>query len=200
MLIWLIRHGRTNLNAEGRMQGRTDEPLNEEGIQQAQLAAQWIAKWSGGVQFDRVYASPLDRAIHTASIVSGWDREDIVKDERLLEMDFGPYELKKYGAMGIPMTLYWMLPEVFPAPKGVEPVPELAKRSASFLKEVEREKDTLKNVLIAAHGEILRGLTGYLLDRKSGMAWRSPYKNCEVRVFEWDGKYHSCVAQYRLNK
>lgn len=65
MEIWITRHGCTNLNEKNLMQGRTDEPLNEIGIQQAREARKRI----GNITFDAVYSSPLERALLTASIL-----------------------------------------------------------------------------------------------------------------------------------
>ena len=65
MKIWIARHGQTRLNKMRLMQGRTDEPLNETGIAQAKAAREKI----GDIKFDAVYASPLDRAIVTGSII-----------------------------------------------------------------------------------------------------------------------------------
>lgn len=190
MKIWLVRHGQTRLNKYKIMQGRVNEPLNERGIEQAKEARERI----GDIRFDAVYASPLDRAIVTGSIVSGWDPQDIIKDERLTEVDFKRFEGAKYYALGPRMTLYWALPEIFPAPYGVESLQSIAKRSASFLKELEQHE--YDNVLVAAHGGIMRGLNGYLLDRKNGVQWRPHMHNCEVRVYESVGGKHSFIRSY----
>lgn len=189
MKIWLVRHGQTNLNKQKVMQGRTDEPLNETGIAQAKAARQRI----GDIQFDAVYASPLSRAVTTGAIVGGVDKSDIIIDERLIEVSFGPYELHKYYLLGPAMTLYWALPEVFPAPKGVETVASIVARSSSFLKELE-QKD-YKNVLLASHGGVLRGYNGYLSDRKSGIVWRPKMHNCEIRVYESDHGKHRLLEK-----
>ena len=82
------------------------------------------------------------------------------------------------------MTLYWMFPERFPAPAGVETTESMRERSASFLKELE-EKD-YENVLVACHGGILRALSGYMLERPDGLLWRPKPHNCEIRVFEYE--------------
>ncbi len=178
MRIWLTRHGQTNLNKKKLMQGLTDEPLNETGIAQAKAAREKI----GSVTFDAVYASPLDRAIHTASIIGGVDRKDVIIDERIIETDFGKYELSKYYLMGPAMTLFWALPEVIPAPKTVETIPSMVKRSSEFLKELEQKG--YEDVLVTCHGGIIRALCGYMEDRKTGIKWRPKPHNCEIRVYE----------------
>lgn len=184
MKIWIARHGQTRYNAKRLMQGRTDEPLNETGIEQAKEARKKI----GNIKFDAVYASPLKRAQVTGSIIGNVDLSELIIDERLIEADFGKYELKNYYLLGLPMMSYWYIPELFPAPKTVESLSSLIERSHSFLKELEQKE--YDNVLIACHGGIMRPLSGYLMDRPNGIYWRPKPKNCEIRVFESiDGKH-----------
>lgn len=184
MKIWITRHGQTNLNKARLMQGLTDEPLNETGLMQAGKTRALI----GDVRFDAVYASPLNRAIMTGSIIGGVDPSDVIIDPRIIEADFGKYEKRKYYLLGPAMTLYWALPEIFPAPPTVETIASLRKRSSDFLRELE-QKD-YKNVLVSCHGGIMRALTGYMMDKKNGIVWRPKPHNCEIRVFESiDGKH-----------
>lgn len=178
MKIWITRHGQTNLNRRKLMQGLTDEPLNETGLAQARVAREQLQ----GMTFDAVYASPLNRAITTASLIGGVDPSRVQVDPRLIEVDFGRYEQQPYARMGLAMTLYWALPEIFPAPKSVEPIASMVARSSSFLRELE-QKD-YENVLVVCHGGIIRALCGYLEDRPKGIRWRPKPKNCEIRVYE----------------
>jgi len=178
MKIFIARHGQTRYNKRRLMQGRTDEPLNETGIAQAKAAREKI----GDIRFDAVYSSPLIRAIETGSIIGNVDKSEIIIDDRLIEADFGKYELRNYYLLGPAMMLYWYIPEFFPAPESVEKLSDMIERSHSFLKELE-EKD-YENVLIACHGGIMRPLSGYLMDRPNGIYWRPKPKNCEIRVFE----------------
>ncbi len=178
MKIWLTRHGQTRLNKAHLMQGLTDEPLNETGIAQAKAARAKI----GDVHFDAVFASPLGRAIDTGAIIGGVRKEDIQIDARIIEADFGRYEQKNYYLLGPAMTLYWAFPEIFPAPKSVETIASLRKRSSSFLQELEEKG--YDQVLVACHGGIMRALSGYLEDRSNGILWRPKPHNCEIRVYE----------------
>ncbi|GMA55868.1 hypothetical protein GCM10025858_03710 [Alicyclobacillus sacchari] len=66
MEIWLVRHGETDWNAQGRVQGWTDVPLNAEGRRQASLLAQCLKS----ISFEHIYASDLSRALDTARIVA----------------------------------------------------------------------------------------------------------------------------------
>lgn len=188
MKIWIARHGQTNLNKQHLMQGHTDEPLNETGVQQAHE----MRKMIGDIQFDAVYASPLQRAIKTASVLGNVPESEIHIDPRVIEVGFGKYELCKYEQQGIWMTAFWLLPEVFPAPPTVETIPEMKDRSRSFLQELEQED--YENVLVTCHGGIMRVLCGYLKDSRTGLMWRPMPQNCEIRVF--DG--HQMVQNYHL--
>ena len=178
MKIYLTRHGQTELNRRELMQGRTDEPLNENGITQAKKARSFLE----GIEFDAVYSSPLIRAKQTASILSGKPEEEIITDDRIREVEFGDYELRKYNNLGPRFNAYWLFPEVFPNPGTVESVESMVSRSHGFLKELETKN--YKNVLIVCHGGIMRPMSGYLMDKESGLYWRPRPKNCEIRVFQ----------------
>ena len=86
--IYLLRHGQTAWNADNnRYCGRTDIPLTETGIRQAASVNRQLKE----VPFDGVYSSPLQRASLTAEIATG---QRPVKDQRLIEVDFGSWEKK----------------------------------------------------------------------------------------------------------
>ena len=84
--IYIIRHGKTEMNKANLLQGRSDYPLNEEGIRQAQKAAELLRD----VHFDHVFSSPLGRALQTAAILVPGVKPAV--DELLIEMDYGPFE------------------------------------------------------------------------------------------------------------
>ena len=88
MILYLMRHGETLLNREGRLQGQIDTELDAEGIAEAERAGAFVK--AQGLVFDRVYSSHLSRAVDTAAFVSGWERDRIRIDDRILEMDYGP--------------------------------------------------------------------------------------------------------------
>ena len=88
MEIMLLRHGESEGNAQGRMQGRRDYPLSLLGREQAQRAAAFIG--SSGLSLNAVYTSPLKRAFETAAIVAASGvRPVAVVDEDLPEIAAG---------------------------------------------------------------------------------------------------------------
>jgi probable phosphoglycerate mutase len=83
-----LRHGATDWNREGRFQGRTDNPLCDEGIAQAFVAARRLQEH----RIDQIVTSPLIRAVKTAQIVAATSAIPIAIDDGLAEPDFGYLE------------------------------------------------------------------------------------------------------------
>ncbi len=172
-MIYIIRHGQTEMNSRRVLQGRSDFALNETGLAQAREAAERLR----GVRFDRVYSSPLLRAVQTAEqIVPG---AEIVLDERLIEMDYGPYE----GA-----DLYHLPPEILtffsdfvhnPAPDGMEQLGAVVARVGAFLDELRGSEE---NILISTHAIAMKGILEYLTPESNGAYWSKFISNCAVYI------------------
>ena len=92
MFIYIIRHGETDLNSKGVMQGWVDEPLNESGRLLAEITGREMR--TQGIRFDGCYSSPLIRAKETAEIVlrESGNPVDILCDDRIREISFGRFE------------------------------------------------------------------------------------------------------------
>lgn len=86
--IYLVRHGETTWNAEGRWQGTLDIPLGEVGHQQAQA----LAKHLKDRPIAAIYSSDLSRARDTAELLSRAKGLEIQTDARLRELDFGVFQ------------------------------------------------------------------------------------------------------------
>jgi len=84
-----VRHGETDWNAEGRLQGHTDRPLNDDGRRQAEALADRLA---GEDAVDAIYASDLSRARETAEIVGERLGLTVVIDPDLREKNWGNWE------------------------------------------------------------------------------------------------------------
>lgn len=86
--VWLVRHGETAANAEGRVQGTLDPPLNDRGRGQARALADRVA----ALGLRALYCSQLRRALETAEIVGELIGLEPVVDERLAESNRGAWE------------------------------------------------------------------------------------------------------------
>lgn len=166
--ICLLRHGETAYNADGNKYcGRTDIDLTEKGLSQAKRMNDLLADYS----FDAIFSSPLRRAKQTAEIVS--DRpQDVVTDERLIEVDFGMWEGKRpeeFQAEDPESWQNWLRdPENTKAGCTGETAAEVIERLNSFYTEL-IEKYADKNVLIVGHN----GINRFFMASKLGI----PLKN-----------------------
>jgi len=192
MVIYLIRHGETAWNTKGLLQGSTDIPLNQNGIEVAELTAEGLKD----VPFDLIFTSPLIRARQTAEILRG-DRDiPILVDERLKEISFGPYEghcCRKDG-YDIPdpdFNLFFTDPVNYKPPKGAESIVHLCERTTEFLRElVENPAYQDKTILISGHSAVVKGLLSSLTITDLKDFWNGGvHKNCGVTILDVrDGK------------
>lgn len=101
--LYILRHGRTNANSEGKYIGKTDLPLSEDG--RDELCAKY--RMYEYPKVERVYSSPLERAIMSAEIMFP-DREIVIVDD-LREMDFGVFEgVKAEDAVTLDSYKKWL--------------------------------------------------------------------------------------------
>jgi len=160
--IYLIRHGETAWNADNnRYCGRTDIPLTEKGLKQAETVRQQLA----GIKWDGVFSSPLQRAYTTAQIASG---ATVVKDDRLIEADFGQWEGKtkeEFIAENAQLWTNWMHDPANNRAGGTgETGAEIVKRVDDFFQSLQKQYSS-GNILVAAHN----GVNRLYLSHKLGM-------------------------------
>jgi broad specificity phosphatase PhoE len=152
MRLWLVRHGETAWSRERRHTGRTDLPLSHAGEDEARRLGVRLAR----ERFDRVFSSPLGRALETARL-AGFGARVVVRDE-LVEFDYGEYE-----GLTTPQIRTWnpgwdLFRDGCP---GGETVAEVAERVRPFLAAV---TDADEEVLIFGHGHTLRIMTAVYLE------------------------------------
>ena len=186
MRIALLRHGPTLWNAQGRIQGHTDIPLNTLG--QAQAAA--TGTRLRDEPFDAIYSSDLDRAYSTALPVA--DASRIVREPRLRERHLGVLQgLDGYEA-NLDQPVAW---KAFKgrdpgAPlEGGESLGEFAQRTVSFIEEAVARHPGGR-ILIVTHG----GLLDAAYRHAKGMALTAtrdfPIYNASINVLTFeDGKW-----------
>ena len=119
MIVWKIgdiylKVDIPEMNSRKVLQGRSNYPLNDAGIAQAQKAADELRH----VSFTRVYTSPLKRAAQTAEIIAPYAHAVI--DDRLIEMDYGPYEGVDLNHLPPEILSFFSDFAHNPAPEGME--------------------------------------------------------------------------------
>ena len=190
MRLYIIRHGETHWNAKKLLQGGSETVLNEKGRRLAVLTGEKLKD----ISFDKVYSSPLHRAMETAQLVVGDRDAEIIPEPRIREISFGIYEGKCYHPdhMEVPAEMidaFFHHPENYPVPEKGESFDEILARSNDFYNELVQKKDLQHaNVLISAHGCAVRALE-QSIDQSDGF-WRNGVpKNCAVTIAEIeDGK------------
>jgi broad specificity phosphatase PhoE len=198
MLIYLVRHGETDANVRGLLQGWTDEPLNENGIRLAEITGRAL----NGVKFDCCYSSPLSRARKTAEIILKETGCDIPVqcDDRLKEINIGYDDSKPVGE-GILSAeeagKFLHDPWNFIGFPGGENIRQVCERTQSFLKEL-ISSGREGTYLVGTHGCAVRAMLNFLY-RNPEDFWRGhlPY-NCCVNIVEADGVTARIVAEDRI--
>ena len=117
-MIYIIRHGQTENNKAKLLQGRSDIPLNKDGIRQAEAAAKWFCDQQ--IRIDSVYSSPLIRAVETAKIIA--PEAPLFIEDRLIEMDYGPYEGMDLTNPAPEVRVFFSDFVHNPVPQGMEPL------------------------------------------------------------------------------
>lgn len=103
MRLILVRHGQTEWNQLGRIQGRTDIPLNDTGIMQARAAGEWLSQR----RIDAVYSSPMQRAFDTATEIARPHGLPVISIDDIIEIDFGLWEEKTADELKKLYPEYW---------------------------------------------------------------------------------------------
>ncbi len=151
---YIARHGKTEWNVEGRMQGHEDSALTEEGIEQANNLAGELKD----IHFDLAFSSDLLRAKRTAEIITLEKKLAIQTTELLRERAFGHYEGKYYIDVEPYDLLVKKLKEEdrlsFKA-HGVESIEETITRMLTFIRETAITHPS-KTILVVSHGAIMR--------------------------------------------
>jgi uncharacterized phosphatase len=141
----LIRHGQTDWNAQRRLQGSTDIPLNDVGRAQARDAVAVLSAY----EWDAIVSSPLSRAAETADVIAaGLGLTEVRRMPELTERSFGPAE----GMQAGPELEALRIPGGF---RGAESEDEAADRGLAAL-EALAEEYRGRRLLVVAHGTLLR--------------------------------------------
>lgn len=181
--IVFLRHGETDWNVEGRLQGQRDIPLNDRGRGQARRNGEIIAREIPEAAEYAFVASPLWRARETMEIARGamgLDPQAYAIDPRLVEITFGELEGFTYRDIEVRQPGWLEEREANKwefLPPGGESYRMLSDRIVAWLATVDRP------MVVVAHGGVGRVLRAHLmgLDRAASVAEDFP----QDRVFLW---------------
>ena len=178
----IVRHGETEWNAQGRIQGHTDIGLSDKGAEQARLLGKRLAQ----MPIDVAYCSDLKRASETAKFALGC--RDLVPRglASLREYHKGAYE-------GLTLEdIQAQFPDVYPrylekdldyAPEGGETTREVSARMAQIFQEIKAEHLN-ETVLVVGHGGALRAAMVSLLGMPLEANWSFVFGNCGLTMVD----------------
>lgn len=179
--ITIIRHGSTSWNKQGRMQGSTDIPLDEEGIEQARKLGARLAAEQG---WDIIFTSHLSRAKRTGEIIAeAIGLSPVLTDERLREVSGGQTE----GTVEEDRLAKWG-PDWRQLDLGIETVDAVNERGAAFMKDL-LEEHAGKRILIVSHGSFIRHMLRHLTPE---FVLTEHLKNTAVSRFVVEDEKWSC--------
>lgn len=188
MKVYLIRHGTTDWNEQGKIQGQADIPLNEQGQAQARRAARFLER----ISWDACFCSPLERARETARILLSGRDCPVYIDERLKEISYGEKEGTRIPLIrstpGMSLYAYFEDPGRYVPDAGAESLEDLFKRCRSFLEALTRQADDYRSVLISGHGAWIRGAICVALGLTKTQFWTGQSQNnCCITLLEYCG-------------
>lgn len=166
--IYLVRHGETEWNREGRLQGRKNSALTGRGLEQAHGIGMLLRQLIGAGDGIPIVASPLERALRTAEVICGplgRDSACLRTDDLLKEISFGRWEGMTFAEIATADPENWRLFEQDRwsfAPPGGESYAMMGERARQWL----RYSSAIREQVVVAHGEFGRVLRGIY----SGMA------------------------------
>jgi len=175
MKIYLIRHGETDWNVIGKLQGREDIPLNENGKMQAKICAQSLKN----ANCHAIITSPLQRAKQTAEIIANeLSIETIYEEIGLVERDFG----KASGLMPNERIVK------FPDGKydDMESWEDMRDRMMLALRKI-TEDFSGNDVIIVSHGSAINSVLAKISNYEIGSG-KTTLKNTCINLIEYDGE------------
>lgn len=186
MKIYLTRHSKTVWNEEKRLQGRKDSPLTIQGQDNA-LA---LKKHIQDMTFDYIYSSPILRAYHTAHLI--FEKQDIIQDDRLMEMNFGDYEGCLISSLKDSKIYYqlWHQPELFTKIPNGESYDEVIARAESFLDDLKKHHED-DVIMVVTHGMFFIVLLATMLglEKKDFIQLNQKVVDgCSLTCVHFDGK------------
>lgn len=183
--IHLIRHGETSWNAERRIQGQAEAPLNNNGKAQASRLGETLA----AQHFDSVFSSDLRRTRETVQILTQDKSASISYLEELREIFLGPWEGLLYAEVqeSHPDQHDYFIgaPHRFDL-EGAETFYELQQRGVKAIVNIANQC-TGQEVMIVSHGAIIKAILAFYEDRPLSQLWEPPVMfNCAHSIIEFN--------------
>lgn len=182
--VHFVRHGRTAVNAQGRLSGRHDPDLDELGQQQAHLVAEALRASTDG-RAVTVVTSPLVRCVRTAEAVALACQDGAARvavDERFIEMDYGDWDGLPLSDVSAESWRRWQEDPGF-APPGGETLASVTTRVKDAVADwVSRHPGEV--IVVASHVSPIKAAVVWALDVGERATWRMRLSNASITRLE----------------
>lgn len=182
MKIYMTRHGETIWNKEGRMQGRQNSELSPLGIQQATSLGQRFEK----IKINRIITSSAGRALQTTRLINEHLKLPVIERDDLQEMFLGKWEGVPRETIELDENYYnfFHKPDLYIAEEK-ESYEAIIQRVGRALEEIISAYDD--DLLIVAHGVVLKALIAYIEDKSIKEFWQGAFmKSTCLNVLDVD--------------
>jgi len=183
--IILARHGETELNVKQVFRGRIDIKLNETGLRQSELLAEYLS----GVNIDAVYSSPLRRALNTAEVIASYHKLEVEIAPDLIDFDFGKWQgLPHQEVKHRYKKLYaqWLEnPHRIKMPDG-ESLSDVRERALTVVDEVVAKHEG--RVVLVSHRVVNKVLICALLGLDNSHFWNIKHDTCGTTTFAYQNE------------
>ncbi|OPX42228.1 phosphoserine phosphatase 1 [Ruminiclostridium hungatei] len=195
--LYITRHGETEWNVQGRMQGWKNSNLTPKGIKNAEA----LGKRLESVAFKVIYSSSSQRAIHTSELIRGDRKIEIITDENLREINLGQWEGKAKDEFSEAdkdsLEAFWNRPHQYEAQSG-EDFHQVRIRIEAVLKRIISENGNC-NVMIVTHAVIVKTIMAIFKGIPIEKLWEQPFIHgtslsiVEIDNLRPDGRFEARV-------
>lgn len=180
--LYLVRHGESEWNRSCRYSGQRDIPLSQRGRDQARRLAYRLA----AEELDAIYASPLQRARETASIIADERKMPVILDAGLQEIDHGAWQGMTTSEVALQFpseyALWQLRPHVVTMPRG-EALSHVVHRVQDLLGRLDVQQRQ-GNLVLCSHDAILRVLVLTCLEMGLQHFWKLCFENACLSMLE----------------
>lgn len=158
MILYLVRHGETDYNKTGKIQGDLPTSLNKVGREQIRASAEKLSS----KEVSAIIHSPLKRTTQSAEIFKEKFGCDCWSDSRLAERGFGKLKGADDKEYTSKLDLYWDEKKNYSDDNSVEPILDFKRRAQEFLDDLKSKEDNEKSFIIISHGSTLAMIANIL--------------------------------------
>jgi len=197
-MIIFLRHAQAENNTKRILAGRTEGvSLTKTGIQQAERISEYLKP----LDISAIYSSPIERAKHTAEIVTKNSAIDVELDDRLTEIDMGKFTRMNYDDMfakygNIFLKFYENNPVI--AEHEVETFPSVQKRILDMIDHVIK-KHKNENVILVTHMDPIKSMLANVMDLKPKTLFELIIANASFTILTEQERKFSLSAINAMN-